>query len=120
MAERTDDVRFDNERFLRMIRFVHTLVWIVFAGAVVSIFPALYYGATGLAVLLSVLVWFEVLILALNGGRCPLRTAATRLTDDQRDGFDIFLPAWLARNTKPLFGTLFAAAQGLLLWMWLA
>ena len=112
--------RTGNERRLLAIRLVHTAVWAVFAGAIVAIFPALYLGSLRLALLLSLLVWVEVLTFVLSGWHCPLRIAAARLTDDHADGFDIFLPAWLARNNVVLFGTLFAVAEALLLWMWLS
>ena len=51
----------------------------------------------------------EVVILALNRMRCPLTNVAERYTDDRRDNFDIYLPLWLARYNKQIFGTLFVA-----------
>jgi hypothetical protein len=59
------------------------------------------------------LVFVEVAVLAVNGGRCPLTAVAARYTDDRRDNFDIYLPLWLARYNKLIFGTLFVV--GLLL-----
>ena len=41
-------------------------------------------------------------------------------TDDRRANFDIYLPEWLARNNKPIFGALYAAAVLFLLMRWLA
>jgi hypothetical protein len=41
--------------------------------------------------------------------RCPLTGVAARYTDDRRDNFDIYLPLWLARYNKLIFGSLFAA-----------
>ena len=49
----------------------------------------------------------EVAVLAANGLRCPLTDVAARYTDDRRDYFDIYLPLWLARHNKALFGSLF-------------
>jgi hypothetical protein len=34
---------------------------------------------------------------------------AARYTDDRRDNFDIYLPLWLARHNKLIFGWLFVA-----------
>ncbi len=56
--------------------------------------------------------------LAFKSSRDPV--LASRSTDDRRDNFDIYLPLWLARHNKVIFGTLFAA--GLVftaaLWWW--
>lgn len=67
---------------------------------------------------LSLLVFVEVAILVANHMRCPLTDIARRYTDDRSDNFDIFLPAWLARANKAIFGSLFAAAEVFLLWRW--
>jgi hypothetical protein len=65
-------------------------------------------------------VLVEVLVLVANRMRCPLTDVAARFTDDRRDNFDIFLPLWLARHNKRIFGTLFALdlMLTLALWMW--
>jgi hypothetical protein len=48
----------------------------------------------------------EVVVLAVNGWRCPLTGVAARYTDDRRENFDIDLPLWLARHNKRIFGAL--------------
>jgi hypothetical protein len=50
--------------------------------------------------------------------RCPLTDVAQRYTADRRDNFDIYLPVWLARNNKRIFGALFVAGEVVLLWCW--
>ena len=52
-------------------------------------------------------VFLEVIVLIVNGMRCPLTGVAARYTDDRRDNFDIFLPEWIARHNKFIFGTLY-------------
>ena len=59
------------------------------------------------------------LLLALNRGRCPLTDLAGRYTEDRTDNFDIYLPIWLARHNKIIFGTLFAMGELFLLGRWL-
>jgi hypothetical protein len=44
---------------------------------------------------------------------------AARFTDDRADNFDIYLPNWLARYNKVIFGTLFAVNELIVLWRWL-
>ncbi len=60
----------------------------------------------------------ECLVLGLNRGRCPLTDVAARYTDDRADNFDIYLPLWLARYNKIIFGFLFVAGELIVLWQW--
>lgn len=96
-------------RALHRIKLLHTAVWAVFAGSVIAI-PVLawlgHWTATAIAI---GLVTGECLVLALNRMRCPLTAIAARYTDDRRANFDIYLPEWLARSNKQIFGTLFVA-----------
>ena len=41
--------------------------------------------------------------------RGPLTAWAARYTTDRRDNFDIYLPLWLARHNKSIFGALYVA-----------
>ncbi len=110
----------DAARVLWQIRMVHTVAWAVFAGAIVAIPAVTLTGNLRAAAWLSALVWIEVAILAANRMHCPLTGIAARYTDDRSDNFDIFLPAWLARHNKLLFGVLFAAGELFLAasWAW--
>ena len=38
-----------------------------------------------------------------------MNDGVARYTDDRRPNFDIYLPSWLARYNKQIFGSLFAA-----------
>ncbi len=51
--------------------------------------------------------------------RCALTDVAARYTDGRADNFDIYLPRWLARHNKELFGGIFVAGLLVLLWRWL-
>lgn len=102
-------------RRLFAIRLLHTLVWALFAGAIIALPFVLLAGRLRLAAWLSLLVWGEVAVLAVNRLRCPLTGVAARYTDNRADNFDIFLPLWLARWNKVIFGSLFAITQ-----LWLA
>jgi len=44
---------------------------------------------------------------------------ADSYTDDHSDNFDIYLPLWLARYNKSIFGSLYAAGIGYTLVKWL-
>ena len=92
---------------LRVVKTVHTVVWAVMAGAILAIPVLAWYGFWFSAAALIALVVVECLVLAFNRMRCPLTDVAARYTDDRRDNFDIYLPLWLAKYNKLIFGTLF-------------
>jgi hypothetical protein len=94
---------------LRLVKTVHTAVWAVFAGSIVAIPVLAWLERWRPAAVLIALVLVECLVLAVNRMRCPLTGVAARYTDDRRDNFDIYLPLWLARYNKLIFGSLFAA-----------
>jgi hypothetical protein len=100
---------------LRTVKALHTAVWAFFASCVLAIPVMAWRGNLGRALLLAAIVFAEVLVLAANRLRCPLTGVAARFTDDRSDNFDIYLPMWLARYNKVIFGLLYGA--GLLLTM---
>jgi hypothetical protein len=97
------------------IKLLHTAVWLFFAGCIVAI-P---FAGFRRAAVLTALVLFECAILAVNHGRCPLTDLAGRYTEERKENFDIYLPLWLARRNKAIFGTLFAAGELFVLGQWL-
>lgn len=107
------------EDALRAVKVVHTIVWAFFASCVLAIPIFAWRGDLRAAALFIGIVLVEVLILALNRWSCPLTTVAARYTDDRRDSFDIYLPEWLARHNKLIFGTLYVAGVVLTLALWL-
>lgn len=103
---------------LRAVKVVHTLVWAVFAGAIVAIPVAAWRGRFAIAAGLIGFVLLEVLVLAANRMRCPLTDVAARYTDERQDNFDIYLPLWLARYNKEIFGGLYVAGIALTVFLW--
>jgi hypothetical protein len=95
------------ERRLSAVRLLHTVVWAVFAGSIVAIPMLAWQGLFGAASVLAVMVLGEVAVLWLNRWSCPLTAVAARYTDDRSANFDIYLPAWLARHNKQIFGPLY-------------
>ncbi len=100
------------------IKALHTLVWLFFAGCIVAIPFAAMYGKFRWAAILSGLVLVECVVLGLNRFRCPMTDWAARYTDDRRDNFDIYLPLWLARHNKTIFGALFVLGELLVIVRW--
>lgn len=109
----------DDARRLRNVKFVHTAAWAFFASCVVGIPFAAWQRRFPLAALLIGFVALESLVLIVNGWRCPLTGVAARYTDDRRDNFDIYLPEWLARYNKGIFGSMYVVGIVWTLVAWL-
>jgi hypothetical protein len=105
----SDGPRVERPGALRLVKTVHTLAWAVFAGCILAIPVVALRGAMGQAAILIAIVFVEVVVLVANGMRCPLTPIAERFTNDRRDNFDIYLPEWLARHNKVIFGSLYVA-----------
>jgi hypothetical protein len=104
---------------LRIIKCLHTFVWAVFAGSIIVIPGFTYDGQLSVAWTLISFVFIEVVVLTANRLRCPLTDVAGRYTKDRQDNFDIYLPLWLARYNKQIFGGLYIAGfvYTFIIWM---
>jgi hypothetical protein len=98
------------------IKLLHTVIWAILAGSIVALPFAGVLRRFRWAAILTGLVLLECAVLALNRGRCPLSDLAQRFTADRADNFDIYLPNWLARYNKDIFGVLFIAGELVVLW----
>lgn len=98
-----------SESILNAIKTVHTVVWTFFVSCILAIWFFAWQAEYLYAVLSIGVVLVEVVVLALNRWRCPLGSVAARYTGEWRANFDIYLPEWLARHTKLIFGTLYVA-----------
>lgn len=92
---------------LRVVKVVHTIVWAFFAGCILAIPVYAVRGMYSTAFVLIGIVSIEVFVILANRWRCPLTDVAARYTNDREDNFDIYLPLWLARYNKRIFGSIF-------------
>jgi hypothetical protein len=106
--------------FLVAVKVLHTAVWVLFVGCIFGIPVAAAKREFRSAAALAGAVLIECVILAANRGRCPLTDLASRYTDERRENFDIYLPLWLARYNKAIFGTLFLISVVYVLALWVA
>jgi len=102
------------------IKLAHTVIWAILAASIVAVPVAGVSLRFGWAATLTAVILIECGVLALNGGRCPLTDVAERFTSDRADNFDIYLPNWLARHNKLIFGLLFVAGELVVLGYWLS
>jgi hypothetical protein len=63
---------------LTAIKLTHTVVWACFVARIVAIPLAAWRGSHGTAAGLAGIVALEVIVLAVNGWRCPLTSMAGR------------------------------------------
>ena len=104
---------------LTAIKLGHTVVWAFFVACILAIPIYTAKSEFGIAAFFTAVVAVEVAVLMLNRMQCPLTAIAARHTDDRRPNFDIYLPEWLARNNKQVFGSLYVLAVLFLLVRWL-
>ena len=105
---------------LRAVKLAHTAIWAFFVACIFSIPLLVASSRLRLAAIFAAVVAVEVVVLLWNGLRCPLTDVAGRYTTDRRANFDIYLPEWLARHNKVVFGALYVASVGYLLLRWLS
>ena len=92
---------------LCLVKLAHTIVWGIFAACIIAIPVLAWLDHDRQAGVLIMVVVVELLVLMANHGNCPLTAVAARYTTDRRDNFDIYLPEWLARYNKLIFGSIY-------------
>jgi hypothetical protein len=95
---------------------LHSGIWAVMASSILLLPVTAILRRFDWAVGITGLVLVECVVLAVNKGRCPLADCAARYTEDRSANFDIFIPEWLARHSKVVFGTLFLCGEADVLW----
>lgn len=101
------------------IKLLHTVVWLFFVACIVAVPVAGGLHRFKFAAAFAALVLLECLVLVLNGWRCPLTDLAARFTPETSHNFDIYLPNWLARHNKTIFGMIFILGGLFALAQWL-
>ena len=88
-------------KWLLLIKILHTAVWLFFNVVIFYLLYAVVQNKIGVWVWVGLgLFAVEGITLLLFGMMCPLTIMARKYSDSGKDNFDIFLPNWLARNTK--------------------
>ncbi len=103
---------------LRTVKLIHTIVWAFFAGCIFAIPVLSWRGQFVASLALIGVVFVEVIIIWANRWRCPLTDVAARYTNNREANFDIYLPLWLARYNKEVFGTIFVLGMLFTLALW--
>ncbi len=109
----------DDARMLAVIRWVHTIIYVVMAA---STFVLLYAGLTGAT---GVWLWIALGLLAIesvvfvgNGMKCPLTAMAVEHGATSGGVLDTFLPERATRYTFRFFGSIMVVGLALLAARW--
>lgn len=103
---------------LMVIKTVHTIVWAFFVGCIMAIPLAAWLDEYQAVAWFATAVFVEVLVLVFNRLQCPLTSLAAQYTVDRRENYDIYLPLWLAKYNKLVFGSLYVAGVAFAVARW--
>lgn len=105
---------------LKLIKFVHTIIFLIMAG---SVFLIVYCGVVGLSGLpLNIalgLIALEGIVFFGNGMKCPLTSMAQKYGAEKGYVFDSFFPEKWTRYTFPVFTSILLLGLILILIRWL-
>lgn len=105
---------------LKIIKISHTLIWIIMVSAC---FYVLYAGLTNtfdlILVISIILLVIETLVLVFNEWTCPFTLLAEKYTTEKSHNFDIYIPSWLAKYNKLIFGIIFVVGLVLVIFNWI-
>lgn len=95
-------------RKLLYLKLAHTIIWLFYVFVICFILYAGIFNKIGVYLWIAVgLVILEGNILMTFRGKCPFTILGYKYTYNPETGFDIFLPKWVAKNNKIIFGTIF-------------
>lgn len=89
---------------LRMIKILHTCIWIFFNLVMAYLVYAIFFGEIDIWVWIGFgLFILEAIVLLAWKMSCPLTVMARRYSNSTRENFDIYLPNWLAKYNKRIY-----------------
>lgn len=96
-----------NAQKLILIKVGHTAIWWFFNVVIGYLLYAVSVDRIDHRVWICLgLVALEVIVLVLFKMFCPLTLLATQYTQDRRPNFDIYLPQFIARHNKTIYGVI--------------
>jgi len=93
---------------LTIIKTLHTIIWLFFNMVIFYLLYAVIINKIDKWVWICVgLVVLEVIALLAFKWFCPLTVWARKYSDSEKNNFDIYLPEWLAKYNKLIYGSIF-------------
>ena len=106
-------------RGLLLVRWIHTIIYVVMVAAIGILLYAGITGHTGLWFWTALgLVAVESIVFFGNRMRCPLTALAVRYGAEKGYAFDTLLPERVTRHTFRFFGTLTVLGLILMVLRW--
>ena len=89
------------------IKTLHTLIWVGYNIVIFYLLFAVIADRIDRLFWIGLgLVGLEMLVLLLFRMYCPLTLVARRYSDSTAPNFDIYLPQWLAKYNKVIYGSI--------------
>ena len=95
----------DRSKLLK-VKIIHTMIWIFFNTVIFYMLYAVLANKldkwlwTGYALILM-----EIITLLIFKFSCPLTIIARKYSNSKKANFDIFLPNWLAKYNRVIYGS---------------
>lgn len=106
---------------LIIIKTLHTIIWLFFNVVIFYLLYAVIINKIDKWVWICVgLVVLEVITLLAFKWFCPLTVWARKYSDSEKNNFDIYLPEWLAKYNKLIYGGVFCLSLLILLFRLMA
>jgi len=99
------------------VKLFHTAVWLFMNVVIFYLLCAVVSDRIDRwAWIALAIIGLECLVLLIFKMACPLTLVARRYSASTKANFDIYLPEWLARNNKLIYGLLLAGILVGLVW----
>ena len=101
---------------LTLIKLLHTIIWVFFNVVLFYLLYAVITNRIDHWVWICIgLVMLEIITLLVFKWFCHLTVWARKYSDSSRHNFDIYLPEWLAKHNKLIYGVMFSLSLLILL-----
>lgn len=102
---------------ITIIKLVHTIIWLFFNVVLFYLLYAVIINKIDMWIWICIgLVLLEIATLLLFKWFCPLTVMARKYSDSTKNNFDIYLPEWLAKYNKLIYGIIFTVSILILLY----
>lgn len=99
-----------NQEKLTLIKIAHTAIWLFFNVVIFYMLYAVIVNKMDIWLWVGYgIILLEVLVLLAFKMFCPLTVWARKYSNSTKDNFDIYLPNWLARYNKLIYGLIMVA-----------
>jgi hypothetical protein len=98
-------------RSIAFVKAAHTVIFVALSGLLAALVYEVVADRVTLVTWAGVTMFLaEGIVLAINGGRCPLTALAEQLGSPHGQITDTLLPKWFADRVFRVYGVLFAGA----------